>query len=254
MGRRLLLLSNSTCPGQSYCHWCTPIIDKFLDSGIKDILFIPFAAVTISWDEYRDKVAGALQRFNVLGIHKEPDMIEAINKAQVICIGGGNSFNLLHKLHEYKLLDIIKKRVVNDGVPYIGWSAGSNVACPDIRTTNDMPIISPSSHSALDLFPFNINPHYTEKTIPNHGGESRKDRLNEAFAVKSHPIIALPEGTGIKVENDKFQFFRGDLPEFLPLIVKVWKKGKNGELEILEIPLEQHNSDWKTFDDFDSKN
>lgn len=251
MKRRLLLLSNSTLFGQSYFEWSKSIVNDFLGSSVETILFIPFAGVTISWDEYKNLVSKALDRYKIQGIHEVEDMVQAVNSAQVICIGGGNTFNLLYKLQENNLISIIRKRILEDGIPYIGWSAGSNVACVDIGTTNDMPVIWPSTDSALNLFPYNLNPHYTEATIPNINGESRITRLNEAFEVKQRSIVALPEGTGIKVENGKFQFFRTELPQYLPLTVKVWKKVKNSKKpEILEYPMEEKQSDWKQLDIF----
>lgn len=245
---RLLLLSNVTRPSKSFFGWCKPMIDDFIGSSESKILFIPFAAVDRDWDEYKTMVEIGLGRSKIQSIHEVriEDMVKAINEAQVICIGGGNTFSLLYYLQKHDLIEPIRKRVTQDGVPYIGWSAGSNVACPDIGTTNDMPIIWPSNDKALNLFPYNINPHFTEKNIPNHGGESRVKRLNQAFIMKKRSIIALPEGTGIRVEGDKFQFFRADFPpEDLPIIVKVWSKTIITErYEIVDIPMVKLLSDW----------
>lgn len=194
----LLLLSNSTMPREQYLSWALPHIQPFLYE-VKEVLFVPYAAVTFSHDEYEGAVRNAFFSIGkeVVSIHKAAYPKDAIERAQSIVIGGGNSFRLLQLLQEKELLEPIRQRV-NNGVPYIGWSAGSNVACPSIRTTNDMPIVEPVSLEALNLFPYQINPHYTEKTIPGHGGESRGQRLKEYLALNKTPVVCLPEGTLIE--------------------------------------------------------
>ncbi|CAG2121165.1 unnamed protein product, partial [Medioppia subpectinata] len=141
--RRLLLLSNSTMCGTDYMQWSAQVIADFLPKDITSLLFIPFAAVSFDWDEYERKVSSALSQYSVTAIHKTPDYLKSVETCEAIVIGGGNTFHLLYKLQEFNLLDAIRKRVLVDGVPYVGWSAGSNVAAPDIGTTNDMPIIWP---------------------------------------------------------------------------------------------------------------
>ena len=172
---KLLLLSNSTIKGEAYLGWPKQDLLDFC-AGVKKIAFVPFAAVTFSYDEYVESVQQALgDDFEVIGVHSVQDKLELIKSADCLAVGGGNTFRLLAKMQEYDLLSTIRQRVEN-GVPYIGWSAGSNVACPTLMTTNDMPIVQPESFSALGLISFQINAHYTAKTIAGHGGESRQDR------------------------------------------------------------------------------
>lgn len=235
---RLLLLSNSTMSGTSYMEWSKDLIFDFLDpcsSKIDEILFIPFAGVLIDWSKYTKKVREALFGFKVKSIHETPDYIEAIKQARCIMIGGGNTFYLLYKLYKYNLLDAIRERVLGpDRIPYIGWSAGSNVAGPDIGTTNDMPIIWPSTDKALGLVPYNINPHYNEWTPPNLKAETRVDRLNECVVVKKRPIVAIAEGIALKVENGVHRIVAPTLKSLTESeggdqrCVKVWTNSEDG--------------------------
>ncbi|MFV0346707.1 MAG: dipeptidase PepE [Bacteroidales bacterium] len=205
---QLLLLSNSTMKGEEYLEYPLPMISNFLGKQALKGAFIPYAGVRLSYDEYESKVK---KRFEELGhqlesVHKSASPIDTVNNADFIVVGGGNSFMLLHKLYETGLLDAIKKKVAK-GAPYIGWSAGSNMACPTIKTTNDMPIIQPKSFDALGLIPFQINPHYTEKTIDGHGGESRLDRLSEFLVANPGlTVICLEEGCAIEVHDNNFKY------------------------------------------------
>ena len=175
MSKRLLLVSNSTLHGRKYLDHCINEIEQIL-TNFDLIVFIPYARPGgISYDNYT-KIAKV--RFedigkNVKGIHEYKSPKEAIEDAEGVFIGGGNSFVLLNGLYEAGIIDLIRKRV-ESGMPYIGTSAGSNVACMSIKTTNDMPIIYPPSFEALKLMPFNINPHYIDPD-PNskHMGETR---------------------------------------------------------------------------------
>lgn len=227
---RILLLSNSTMPGQPYMEWSKTLITEFLTSfHVKEILFIPFAGVRLEWDDYSKLVENALTNFKVTPIHKYKNFIDAVNNAQAIMIGGGNTFHLLEKLYEYKLLTPIRERIQGlNQIPYIGWSAGSNVAGPDIGSTNDMPIIWPPSDKSLNLVPYNLNPHYNEWKPENFNGESRIDRLNECVLIKKRPIVAYAEGVAIRIENGIHQliapsmdkkYFHEDIDK---RCVKIW--------------------------------
>lgn len=204
---RLLLLSNSTNHGEPYLHHAKLMISDFLGKEVQDILFIPYAAIAFSYDEYEKMVNEALKQVDLscTGIHRHADPVRAVDEASVIIIGGGNSFKLLSMLYHYNLLDPICQKV-REGVPYVGWSAGANVACRTIRTTNDMPVVEPPSLEAIGLVPFQINPHYTEKTIPSHAGESRKQRILEF--IEENPniyVVGLPEGAALLVEDHKIK-------------------------------------------------
>jgi dipeptidase E len=243
MPSKLLLLSNSTQAGGKWLEiWRVQITNFLKESKVNKITFVPFAGVTFSWDDYTSKVRSALTDFTVEGLHETTDMKQAIATTDAIIIGGGNTFNLLHNLQKNDLLDVIKERVTN-GVPYVGWSAGSNVATPDIGTTNDMPIIWPVTDKALGLVPFNINPHYNEWKAPNQQGESRGDRLKEAVLVRRRPIVALAEGTGILTEEDppKYLIMKVSQAALSPgtqLQVKIWLPTEDeAKFKVVEVPL-----------------
>jgi len=202
---RLLLLSNSTNPGEPWLGWPEPHLRAFLGEGVKSLFFVPFAGVRIDWDEY---AATARKRFTEMGCslvsaHETEAPLETALRADGLVVGGGNTFHLLYHLRASGLLQVIRERALA-GVPFIGWSAGTNVACPTIMTTNDMPVVQPDRMDALDLVPFQINPHYTEERLPNHGGETRVDRLLEFIAVnRQTAVLGLPEATALRVEGDE---------------------------------------------------
>jgi len=201
----LLLLSNSTNYKEDYLSWCSDLVNEYLD-GRKEIVFIPYAGVSISHEEYEQKVNEGLAKYNtkVKSIHHYSDAKDAIQNADAIVIGGGNTFVLLKSLYENGLIDLIKQKVKN-GARFVGWSAGSNVAGLGINTSNDMPIQYPPSFDALGLAPFMINPHFTDKTIPNHGGETRTQRLEEFMLVDSRPILTMEESSGILIDNKTYK-------------------------------------------------
>lgn len=202
---RLLLISNSTNAGEAYLDYPKHNIHDFLGEKPVKCLFIPYAGVTVTWDNYETKVKN---RFNEVGhdivsIHHFADPVKAVEEADCIVIGGGNTWKLLHDMHANKLIEPIRKKVLA-GTPYIGWSAGSNVTCPTLMTTNDMPIIDPLGFDALNLIPFQINPHYLDKKVEGHGGESREDRILEFIEVNRDIYVAgLREGCMFVVEGEK---------------------------------------------------
>lgn len=202
----LLLISNSTNAGEAYLKYPIAEIQKTL-AGVTEVVFIPYAAVTFSYEEYERKVQ---ERFDEIGI-KVRSVHRALNKrnfvrhAQAIVIGGGNTFALLKKMQEEDLLDVIFRRV-RAGVPYIGWSAGSNVTCPTICTTNDMPIIEPQSFRAIGLVPFQINPHYLDANPVGHAGETREQRILEYLeANRSRYVVGLREGCMIRIKDENIE-------------------------------------------------
>lgn len=200
---RLLLISNSTNPGEPYLDYPKYEIQKFLGEKPVKALFIPFAAVSFSYDEYEEKVQNRFREVghDVEAIHKKDNPVQSVRDADAIVVGGGNTFHLLREMQNYHLLEVIRKKVFN-GTPYIGWSAGSNVACPTIKTTNDMPIAEPESFEALSLIPFQINPHYLDANPQGHAGETREMRINEFTIANKHLYVAgLREGTLFRIEN-----------------------------------------------------
>ncbi|MCX7863089.1 MAG: dipeptidase PepE [Bacteroidales bacterium] len=203
---KLLLFSNSTNAGEEYFTYPLPHIKAFLN-GMKaeNIIFIPYAAVTFTYDEYEEKVNNRLQSIGLkaIGIHRFQDKFYAIKTADVIMVGGGNTFHLLKECYEHNILDAIRQTVLS-GTPYIGWSAGSNLACPTICTTNDMPIVQPLSFAALNLISFQINPHYLDANPEGHAGETREQRILEFLAANPNKVVVgLREGCWLTVCNNK---------------------------------------------------
>jgi dipeptidase E len=200
---RLLLISNSTNAGEAYLDYPKYQIRDFLGEQSLNCLFIPYAGVTISFDEYESRVK---ERFAEVGhsissIHHFDNPVKAIEEAEAIVVGGGNTFQLIKMIQDNGLIEPVRKKI-QAGTPFVGWSAGSNVCCPTIRTTNDMPILEPDSFSAFDLIPFQINPHYTDKNPPGHAGETREDRILEYLAAnKGDTVLGLREGCMFLVEE-----------------------------------------------------
>lgn len=208
--QNLLLLSSSRVGDTPYLSHALDMIKDHLGE-VSELLFIPYAGVTINYDEYTQMVQSALNDKNikVVGIHSHADPVNAVKNAKAIAVGGGNTFRLLHQLYENKLIDAIQDRV-SHGMPYIGWSAGSNVAGATIRTTNDMPIIEPPSFNALKLVNFQINPHYTDYTPPGHNGETREQRLQEFMVLNpTTEIVGIVEGTALKMTGETITLIGG---------------------------------------------
>ena len=194
-------------PGEPYLDYPKHEIKKFLGEKPVTAVFIPYAAVTFSFDEYCEKVEARFAEIghHVMGIHKFENPKKAIQNAQAIVVGGGNTWQLVRMLRDNKLLNPIREKVYN-GTPYIGWSAGSNVACPTLRTTNDMPIIDPRGFDCTGMIPFQINPHYLDVNPEGHGGETREQRIQEFIEINPDCYVAgLREGTMFKLENDKLE-------------------------------------------------
>lgn len=205
--RKLLLLSNSTSYGRRYLEHAETTISDFLRGEVKRGLFIPFARVLPSFSDFATKVRASFERMGVGidSVHEFSEQKHAVMNAEAFIVGGGNTFYLLHNLYETGLLDIIRSRV-NEGVPYIGWSAGANVACPTIKTTNDMPIVEPRSLEALDLVPFQVNPHYTEETPAGHVAETRAERIIEFTEVNPGiPVVGLRDGSMLRIEDSRVE-------------------------------------------------
>lgn len=199
---RILLISNSTLYGSGYLDHAEQEIRDFLGAG-KHVLFVPFALY--DRDAY---AATASERFKRMGyelssVHTAADRFQAVAATDAIFLGGGNTFRLLKTLYDQHLLEPIRQRVA-EGMPYIGSSAGSNVAGPTIKTTNDMPIVQPPSFDALGLVSFQINPHYLDPD-PNskHMGETREKRIQEFLEENDTPVAGLREGAMLRCEHGR---------------------------------------------------
>ena len=211
---RLLLLSNSKTEGKGYLEHAAEWLRDFLPTSVSDVLFVPYAGVTKTHYDYVEQVGPVFARLgaSVTGLHRAHDLVAAIRSAQAIVVGGGNTWNLLRELRAHRLvLPTLRQRVLA-GMPFIGWSAGANIACPTIMTTNDMPICDPGGFDALALVPFQINPHYLHGNPPGFKGETREERIRE-FCVL-HPdswVAGLREGTGFRIEDGSIQLL-GEAP------------------------------------------
>ncbi|MBE6190341.1 MAG: dipeptidase PepE [Rikenellaceae bacterium] len=216
---KLLLISNSTNAGEEYLRYPLPQIENFLQ-GIREIVFVPYAAVTFSYAAYEKKVQARLAEIGirVKSVHRAKDPAKMIREAEAICVGGGNTFALTKKMQEQGLMKAILKKI-KAGTPYVGWSAGSNVSCPTICTTNDMPIVEPESFRAIGAIPFQINPHYLDANPEGHAGETREQRILEY--IEANPkrwVVGLREGCILRYENEKLELI-GQRP------MRIFKKG-----------------------------
>jgi dipeptidase E len=219
---RLLLISNSTNPGEAYLDYPKRHIQAFLaNSNVQEALFVPYAAVAFSYDTYVEKVRQRFDEFGIKvnGIHRENNPVEAVKAAQAIIVGGGNTFHLLKHIQKSGIISAVREKVHN-GTPYIGWSAGSNLACPTICTTNDMPIVEPENFEAFNLLPFQINPHYIDTHPQGHAGETREQRIEEYIAANPDKyVVGLREGC-------IFLFEDGNLSLIGDKSVRVFKNGQ----------------------------
>lgn len=204
MPRNMLLLSSSRSADTGFLTACEPELEDTLSAAAR-VLFIPYAIIG---EENRGRLGMVADRCAELGLQMDniedaDDPVAAVESAEAVLVSGGNTFCLLDGLYRNKLLDPVRQRVA-DGMPYVGWSAGSNVAGKSIRTTNDMPIAYPPSFDALGLLPFNLNPHFTDAMPPGHRGETRRDRINEFLVVNPEDkVLALAEGSGLRVTGDR---------------------------------------------------
>jgi dipeptidase E len=197
---QLLLISNSTLYGSGYLDHAENEIHDFL-GDVKRVLFVPFAIHDRDGYAATAKARFAKIGYELSSIHNAKDPKQAVADTQAIFIGGGNTFRLLKALYDYELMEIIRIRV-QEGMPYIGSSAGSNVAAPTIKTTNDMPIVQPPSFEALGLVGFQINPHYLDADRNStHMGETREQRLLQYLEDNDTPVAALREGAMLLIEN-----------------------------------------------------
>jgi dipeptidase E len=219
MAERLLLLSSSRVLGGGNLEYALDTVREFLD-GCESVLFAPFARN--DWDAYTrsiEQVLGPLGK-RVIGLHTV-DTRKAVESDGALFVGGGNSFRLLTQLQRLELIEPVMRRVASGGLRYMGASAGTNMACPTLRTTNDMPIVQPASFDAFDLIPFQINPHFPDDDRPTSPmGETRTQRIEEFLQMNDVPVLGMREGAMLSRTGDRLtlggttgaRLFRRDLP------------------------------------------
>lgn len=211
MPKNLLLFSSSRVGDTDYLEHALPDIQSFVDRNRQidgPLVFIPYAGISLGFEQYEEKVQQAFSNIDleIRSIHGIKDKLAAIKDAAGVITGGGNTFALLNSLYQENLIQPLIKKLEN-GTPYIGWSAGSNIAGPTIRTTNDMPIIEPPSFDALNLIPWQLNPHYIDGNPPGHNGETRQQRIEEFLLLNPHSqVIGIPEGTALSIENQSIKY------------------------------------------------
>lgn len=209
-------------PGEPYLDYPKHEMKKFLGEKPVKALFIPYAAVTFSFDLYVEKVQERFAEIghSVVGIHTFDDPVAAVHQAEAIIVGGGNTWQLVRMMHDNHLMNPIREKVVA-GTPYIGWSAGSNVACPTLRTTNDMPIIDPKGFDTMNMVPFQINPHYLDANPDGHAGETREQRIQEFLEINPNCyVVGLREGTMLLREEQSLRLIGSRT-------ARIFKKGKD---------------------------
>lgn len=218
---RLLLISSTIVHGYGYLEYDEANLRRFLGDR-KRVAFIPFAQFDRDANTNRFREAVARMGYDVTQVHEAGD----IEGADAIFTSGGNTFRLLKTLYDRNLIEVIRNRVRNEGVPYIGSSAGTNITAPTIKTTNDMPIVYPPTFEALGFVPFQINPHYLDPDPGStHMGETRETRLREYLEENETPVVGLREGSTLLVEDARVTllgektariFRRGVDPEEVP--------------------------------------
>lgn len=222
--KKIIIASTSTLHGGSYLEYLLPTITNYF-AGCSSLLFIPYARPGgISHDDYTKKVADTFAAINisVKGVHEFDNPVEAVQNAEAIFTGGGNTFLLVTQLYETGVMDAIRK-AVNGGTPYLGSSAGSNICGMTMQTTNDMPIIYPPSFDTLGFVPFNINPHYLDPIEGStHMGETRETRIKEFHQFNTQPVVGLREGSWLDVQGETITL-QGDLP------ARIFRQGQEQE-------------------------
>ena len=201
---RLLLLSNSTNHGQGYLDHALPEV-RALFHGVKRLLFVPFALYDRATYTAKARARFATEGIDVEALTPDPAGHRRLESAEAVFVGGGNTFRLLKTLQDGGLLEPLRRRV-REGLPYLGASAGINITCPTIKTTNDMPIVQPARFDALGLVPFQINPHYLDPDPGSrHMGETREDRIREFLEENDVAVVGLREGAWLRIEGAKGQ-------------------------------------------------
>lgn len=203
--KNLIIASTSTIHGSGYLEYLLPTLENHF-ANCDTLLFIPYARPGgMTHEEYTSRVQEAFSKINkkVIGLHEFENPTEAIEKAEGIFTGGGNTFLLVTQLYQNNVMEVLAKAIEN-GTPYLGSSAGSNITGISMQTTNDMPIIYPPSFKTLGAIPFNLNPHYLDADMQSkHMGETRETRIKEFHAFNTIPVLGLREGSWLDVKGDK---------------------------------------------------
>lgn len=216
-----ILASTSTLHSQDYLEYLIPHLAK-LYKDVPEVIFIPYARPGgISLDEYTLRAKDAFAKADILikGIHEFEDPEKAIQNAEGVFTGGGNTFLLVSELYRNRVMAVLKQKI-KSGTPYMGTSAGTNIGGLSMQTTNDMPIVYPPSFQTLGLVPFNINPHYLDPDLnTKHKGETRETRIKEFHNLNSPPVVGLREGSWLELSDNKVTL-KGDLT------ARIFKKDK----------------------------
>lgn len=222
--KKLIIASTSTLHGSSYLEYILPVLENHF-KDCETILFIPYARPGgITHDEYTQKVAETFAKINkkVVGIHEFENPTKAVEQAEGIFTGGGNTFLLVTQLYQNNVMDVLRK-VIENGTPYLGSSAGSNITGISMQTTNDMPIIYPPSFKTLGVIPFNLNPHYLDADLQSkHMGETRETRIKEFHAFNNIPVLGLREGSWLEVNGENI-ILKGNLT------ARIFRQNQNPE-------------------------
>lgn len=210
--KNLIIASTSTLHGGEYLEYLLPTLENHF-KNCDTIIFIPYARPGgMTHDEYTERVATAFSKINkkIIGLHTFKNPIEALEKAEGIFTGGGNTFLLVTQLYDNDVMQTLSN-VIESGTPYLGSSAGSNITGISMQTTNDMPIIYPPSFKTLGAIPFNLNPHYLDANLQSkHMGETRETRIKEFHAFNTIPVLGLREGSWLDVKDEKI-LLKGNL-------------------------------------------
>ena len=202
--KNLIIASTSTIHGGDYLDYLLPVLENHF-ANCETLLFVPYARPGgITEDAYTKNVSAAFAKINkkVVGLHTFSNPAEAITNAQGIFTGGGNTFLLVTQLYQNKVMEVLSKAIEN-GIPYLGTSAGSNITGISMQTTNDMPIVYPPSFATLGAIPFNLNPHYLDAdSTSKHMGETRETRIKEFHSFNETPVLGLREGSWLDVKGD----------------------------------------------------
>lgn len=208
----ILLFSNGKLPENTSLlefglDWIEAMVKR---TGAKKFVFIPYAMIRNSYQSRADDLQAILEKWgcDVINIANEDDPVLAIKEADAFIVSGGNTWVLNKMLHDNGLIGPLRQAVLKQDKPYIGWSAGTNIAGPTICTTNDMPIISATILPSLNFVPFQINPHYIEASVEGHMGETRDERIAEYLIMNPHQVVAgIPEGTLLHIQDGKLSYY-----------------------------------------------